>query len=239
MAHTANQRVVPQAPMAQPWSATPLEPAAAARDDQLHLAGPWLEQVVPLDWLAAMANLLDFGLVLLKPDHGMVFANAAAHRLAQDMPGLCSLVPSFSFAQASDRLRLRVALGKASLGVGSTLRVGAGQGLPVRVLPVRSPVGELPQWAWVALGRPMRAGAAALDYLANSCDLTSSERGVLDQLCKGLTPAQVARDNGVALCTVRSQIAAVRAKTGAANIPHLLQQVAQVPPVTGFCTHVP
>jgi len=42
----------------------------------------------------------------------------------------------------------------------------------------------------------------------------------------------------LALCTVRSQIAAVRAKTGAVNIPHLLQQVAQVPPVTGFCTHL-
>lgn len=236
MAHTALHISPTPLPAGQPApQAAAGEPRRTAAPQE---AERWLEQVVPLDWLAAMANLLDFGLVLLKPDQSMVFANAAAHRLADELPGVCSVNPAFSFVQPGDRLRLRVALGKAALGVGSSLRVGGDGGLPVRVLPVRAPHGELPQWAWLALGRPVRAGAAALDHVAHSFGLTPSERGVLAQLCQGHAPARVARDNGVALCTVRSQIAAVRAKTGAANIPHLLQQVAQVPPVTGFCTHV-
>jgi DNA-binding CsgD family transcriptional regulator len=61
--------------------------------------------------------------------------------------------------------------------------------------------------------------------------LTSAETAVLQALCAGLDPMEIARHNGVAVCTVRSQIGSVRAKTGAASIRELLCRIAALPPM--------
>ncbi len=52
---------------------------------------------------------------------------------------------------------------------------------------------------------------------------------MLQALCDGLDPMQIARHNGVAVCTIRSQIGSLRAKTGAASIRELLSRVAALP----------
>lgn len=61
--------------------------------------------------------------------------------------------------------------------------------------------------------------------------LTRQEACVLDALCAGLSPTCIAADRRVAISTVRTQIASIRGKCGATNINHLLQQVAQLPPM--------
>jgi len=63
--------------------------------------------------------------------------------------------------------------------------------------------------------------------------LTGGEGRVLAALCGGARPAEVAREHGVALSTVRSQIGSIRLKTGAASIRDLLAQVARLPPLMG------
>jgi DNA-binding CsgD family transcriptional regulator len=56
---------------------------------------------------------------------------------------------------------------------------------------------------------------------------------VLAALCDGTPPRQIASALGVALSTIRSQLGAIRAKTGAASIRTLVRQVAVLPPLVG------
>ena len=56
---------------------------------------------------------------------------------------------------------------------------------------------------------------------------------MLTGLCDGLSPAELAELHGVAISTVRSQIANIRAKTRTGNIRDLIQQVAVLPPLVG------
>jgi len=50
-------------------------------------------------------------------------------------------------------------------------------------------------------------------------------------LCRGLSIPEIAQDHGVAQSTVRSQIKALREKTGSASIRHLLQRINSLPPM--------
>lgn len=77
-------------------------------------------------------------------------------------------------------------------------------------------------------GRPSRL---ALQFFMQNHGLTPAEAAVLEALCDGLKPAQIARAGNVAICTVRSQISAVRNKTGARSVGHLMRLVSGLPPV--------
>lgn len=83
----------------------------------------------------------------------------------------------------------------------------------------------------VLLGRRGLASTAALEQFAAHHRITEAETAVLLKLSRGLTPEEVAQTSGVRLATVRSQILAVRQKTGAASIRHLLQMMAEMPPL--------
>jgi DNA-binding CsgD family transcriptional regulator len=63
--------------------------------------------------------------------------------------------------------------------------------------------------------------------------LTGAETTVLEALCDGLLPHEVAQRNGVAMSTVRTQINALRSKMGAQNICDLVRRVALLPPILG------
>ena len=60
--------------------------------------------------------------------------------------------------------------------------------------------------------------------------LTATESSVLAMLSRGVKPKQIARGRGVKLATVRTQIASIRGKTGAASIAELVGQVVDLPP---------
>jgi len=55
--------------------------------------------------------------------------------------------------------------------------------------------------------------------------------GLLEQLCAGVRPAEVARHKGVAMSTVRTQIGSIRSKTGSGSIAELVRLVAVLPPM--------
>jgi DNA-binding CsgD family transcriptional regulator len=63
--------------------------------------------------------------------------------------------------------------------------------------------------------------------------LTPAETRVLELLCAGVRPTEIAGRAGVAVSTVRTQIGSIRAKTGAASIRELVRQVAVLPPLVG------
>ena len=82
-------------------------------------------------------------------------------------------------------------------------------------------------------GKPRLCEPLALQAFAQAYGLTAAEVQVVGRLSQGARPGEVARAQGVALSTVRTQISAIRAKTGAAGIAALLAQVAGTPPMLG------
>ena len=59
-----------------------------------------------------------------------------------------------------------------------------------------------------------------------------AELTVLKRLCRGMRPKEVAREQDVAISTVRSHICSIRTKTQTASIPELIDRVAVLPPIT-------
>ncbi len=85
----------------------------------------------------------------------------------------------------------------------------------------------------LVFGKRAVCESLSIDGFARSHGLTAAETRVLVALCGGVPPAAAARQLGVAVSTVRSQIGSIRLKTGAESIRALVQQVAVLPPVKG------
>lgn len=83
--------------------------------------------------------------------------------------------------------------------------------------------------AMLVLGRSQLCGAIELQLYASASELTHAESRVLHQLVAGLQPAQIAEQHAVAVSTVLSQVAALRAKTRCASVRQLLARLARLP----------
>jgi DNA-binding NarL/FixJ family response regulator len=83
----------------------------------------------------------------------------------------------------------------------------------------------------VLLSRQNACDNLAVRMYARAQHLSPSEEGVMISLCRGLEVADIARENGVAQSTVRSQVKSLREKTGCASIRRLIQRVNSLPPV--------
>jgi DNA-binding CsgD family transcriptional regulator len=73
----------------------------------------------------------------------------------------------------------------------------------------------------------------SLQCFARSHELTAAETRVLAALGRGVAPAEIAREQGVKISTVRTQISAIRQKTGTSTITALVRLVAGLPPMVG------
>jgi DNA-binding CsgD family transcriptional regulator len=185
------------------------------------------------DLLAASMNEIDCGM-LVCDELGRVFAlnYVARQELAQAGP-LQSVNGCLQAESPADKRALAEALREAatadrrkllSLGKKSATR------LFISVMPM--PAASREPLALVMLGRRQACPQLALELLASQFELTMSERRVLNSLLAGLPPSAVARSHGVATSTVRSHIAAIRAKIGVRSIEELFRVVARLPPIT-------
>jgi DNA-binding CsgD family transcriptional regulator len=101
----------------------------------------------------------------------------------------------------------------------------------VAVVPLVAGVGALPQATLLLLGKKRVCECLSVQCCARSHALTATETRVLEALCQGLEPREVAVQHGVGLATVRTQIGSIRAKTGAQSIRELVRRVAVLPPM--------
>jgi DNA-binding NarL/FixJ family response regulator len=100
--------------------------------------------------------------------------------------------------------------------------------------------------AFIPLSHPLEAGSptvlalltrqSAFDNLAECMyartqRLSPSEELVMIGLCRGLEVSDIARENGVAQSTVRSQVNSLREKTGCPSIRRLIQRIHSLSPV--------
>ena len=94
----------------------------------------------------------------------------------------------------------------------------------VAVVPVTTHGPHERRAALLVLEKRQVCGQLSVQGFARCYGLTLAETSVLQALCDGLDPLEIAQHNGVAVCTIRSQIGSLRAKTGAASIRELLTQ---------------
>ena len=178
---------------------------------------------------ALMLRLLDeidYGLMVLAPDGRVRIANRPARLECAGGRALTLTHERLQAAQPADQAALRQALAQAQHGRRSLLRLG---NVHVAVVPLADPPGE--DHVLLVFGKTRVCEAVSVELFARAHRLTSAESKVLQALCAGAHPAAIAREFGVAISTVRTQLASLRQKTQAASIRDVVKQIAVLPPV--------
>lgn len=181
--------------------------------------------------LAQMLDEVDYGLLLLADDRRVLHLNHAARTILGAAQHPLQLLDRQLRARfAKDAAPLQQALqAAASRGLRRLLTLGEGaQRAGVAIVPLGSEPATL-----VVLGRREVCGGLSVQGFAREHKLSPSEAQVLALLCEGCSPNEIAERHGVKIATVRTQIANIRAKTGADSIRDLVQQVAVLPPMVG------
>lgn len=107
----------------------------------------------------------------------------------------------------------------------------SGQELSLAFVPLSHPLEFDSPTVLVLLSRQNACENLALRMYARSQNLSPSEEAVLLALCRGLSIPDIAQEHRVAESTVRSQIKALREKTGCSSIRSMMQRVHSLPPV--------
>lgn len=186
--------------------------------------------------LAHLLDELDHGLLLIGPQDEVLHHNHAARVELHAGHPLALRGRELGAHQAGDEAVLQQALMAARRGRRRMLSLGRGeQRVNVSVVPLLPDTAmggqELHDHVLVVLGKRRVCAPLALAAYASSIKLTSAETQVLELLCAGVTPNHIAQRQSVAVCTVRTQIGSIRAKSGAASISELVRQVAVLPPL--------
>ncbi len=182
--------------------------------------------------LKCMLDLVPYGMVLVAPDGTVQFANRYARREFDAQSPICLQGRLVYARRPQDVESLRQALLRASSkGRQGLMRIGSG-GLRQTVVAI-TPVGEAQadgsRSAMLIFGKREVCEELSADAFGREFGLTWAEVRVLKQLIAGLSPVQAAASQGVAISTMRTQIASIRDKTSAADIVDLLRTVSLLP----------
>jgi DNA-binding CsgD family transcriptional regulator len=190
--------------------------------------------------LTGALDELDYGLLIVDADGRLVQANQMGHHHCSARQGSCRLEDGqLHTRDSTDDPVLQRALAQASAGRRSLIKLGTGaQVETVAVVPLTSPPGGRTEAAiLLVFGKHQVCEALSVEHFARVHSLTHAEGMVLTALCAGEEPSAIARKFGVAVSTVRTQIASVRQKTRAASIRDLVRQVAMLPPIVSVLGH--
>jgi DNA-binding CsgD family transcriptional regulator len=182
-------------------------------------------------WMPAALDELDYPVLMLGRGLALRWANRVGHWLLQRGAPLQRDGMQLQPQAAAERAAYTEAVAAAvDRGLRRWLTLG-GQAFAV------VPLG--PGGALLIGGRSSLCQALSIDGFARQSGLTASEAQVLHALCAGQTPAQIARERGVKLSTVRSQLGAMRTKVGASDIRALVRLVATLPPMVRLVAGAP
>lgn len=188
--------------------------------------------------LLRMLDEVDYGLLLVTATGSLRYGNQL---------GLGSLAGStalrlnggfVSAGRAADQTALRTAIADAARGLRRLLCLQSEHaGTSIAVLPIAGDddaAGARPgePLVMLVLGKQPASRSLTLDFFARLHRLTGAESNVLQGLCGGLRPKEIAEQVGVEISTVRTQIGSVRTKTQTTSIRELINKVAALPPVT-------
>jgi DNA-binding CsgD family transcriptional regulator len=185
-------------------------------------------------WLGLVLEELDHGIVLLNGAGRVLHTNLAARAALDDNHPLEVVGPHLRARLLTDAVPLAEALeGAETSGRRCLLRLGDDRSdcgrANVVVVPLNRDVSQAA--VLLILERRQLCGDLAAQWFALRYQLTPAETEVLKALSNGVKPTEVARRQGVAISTVRSQIQSIRAKSGADSIGELMRQLALLPPL--------
>lgn len=189
-------------------------------------------------WLALMLDEVDYAMLLLDGDLRVVHLNHvarteldAAHPLQLSNDAVCA-------RRQEDAASLRHALQASVQGKRCLLTLGLeSQRIMVAVVPLMPAEGS--PATLLVFGKRAVCQELSAQWFARHHGLTLAETQVLEALCSGARPSDVAAIKGVALSTVRSHISSLRAKTGAPSIREVVRQVAVLPPLVSALKVLP
>jgi len=180
--------------------------------------------------LMRVLDEIDYGVVLVDAQGALRYANQLALREMLAGGPLRLEHGRVQAVTSGDQHTLAAAIADALRGRRRLFTADCANGsLPVAVVPMNNDDDAL---ALLVLGRRSAADSLTVDFYARSNGLTSAESTVLKRICVGLKPKEVAREQGVAISTVRSHICSIRTKTQTGSIRELLNRVAVLPPIT-------
>lgn len=183
--------------------------------------------------LARVLDEIDYGVAIVSLDGRVIHANARARaEFGPDQP--LRLAGGQVFARrTADQSALLQALQVVRKCRRSMVSVGdEGNRISIAVVPLgEEPGGECCTAAFVFQKR-LAYEALTLSFFARTHRLTSAETTVLEALCRGLRPQQIASQQGVAISTVRTQVSSIRAKTQTGSMRELVQTLSSLPPLT-------
>ena len=196
----------------------------------LGLAG---DEAARLAWLTRALDEIDYGMVLADATGLVRFANRLGQRQLVGGGPVQSVHGRLRGMSADDQARLSLALADVQRGRRSLLCAGhAAAALSVAVIPMACDEDTGERLALLVFGKQPRSDTLTIDFYGRSHGLTAAETAVLKCLCAGLGPKEVAQQQRVALCTVRSHIGSIRMKTQTGSLRDLLNRVAALPPIT-------
>lgn len=212
---------------------TLLQPAMARADAAAAADTGPQKYCLPAACLASLLDELDTGVLVCDPFGHVLLVNESARREIAE-GGVLQLGPegSVDVCSGPGLLDLRRALHAAAWDRRHQLlplRVGE-RLLMVGVQPLRGTSAHQP-CAVLLLGRRQLCADLAVHRLGGLYDLTDAERAVLTGLLAGTRVGALARLRGVAVSTVRTQVAALRAKFGVQRVDDLTRLVAELPPM--------
>lgn len=186
-------------------------------------------------WLAAALDELDYGIVLLFDGLHIGHMNDAARTELDARHPLRWVGNELRARSAHDAAPYQDAVNAAALrGMRRLLTLGDADAerASISVIPLESAAAGA-RAVLIVLAKRSMCESLSVQGFARSHRLSAAETRVLVALCNGVAPTLVARQLGVAVSTVRSQIGSIRVKTGATSIRALVRQVAVLPPVKG------
>ncbi|MEY4765096.1 MAG: hypothetical protein RI907_1769 [Pseudomonadota bacterium] len=179
--------------------------------------------------LGAVLDELDHGVLICTPDARLLAFNRCAVQALEQHPHL-KLRDHHLVTRPAHEVALHSALRQAAQGRRSLVPLGNDS---QRRYLACTPLGG-PDQVLVLLGRERAYSAVAFEMFCAQHHLTHAERRVLASLVNGERPTDMAHGYGVALSTVRTQIANIRAKLGADRIEALTQMAAGLPPLSAL-----
>jgi DNA-binding CsgD family transcriptional regulator len=183
-------------------------------------------------WLSLMLDEIDYGMVLLSEGSQVLHVNHAARaELDGDHP-LQLQGRELRARLQQDVAPLHDALQAAARGLRRLVTLGErDDAFTVAVVPLGAMATGAPQATLLLLSKRRVCESLSVQWFARTHSLTPTETRVLEALCLGLDPREVAEQHGVGLATVRTQIGSIRAKTGSESIRDLVRRVAVLPPM--------
>lgn len=179
----------------------------------------------------AILDHVHFGLAVVGADSRLLFTNQAALRECARHPLLRIEAGRLVMLQARHQDEYARALAATHSGRWSMVQLEHDDG--------RTLLAVVPLWAaarseglaLVMFGLRDACKPLAIEFYARSIGLTPTETKVLRALGDGLSPREIAKRHGVALSTVRTQIVAIRQRTGAGRITDLVRMLGSLPPI--------